>query len=134
MFLCVCPLHYSSIPRDRELNQNHVVPKTECATLYFCFRLVSHHRQGIAHSAYGTTGFCVCLLHHSSNPPRQKERKGQSSLCNDQSLWNHIEGNVLSPGSISNTVSRSLQIYTFVFVFSSVRAALFKGVCVARPL
>ena len=30
---------------------NHVVPKTECATLYSCFWLVSHHQQGIAHSA-----------------------------------------------------------------------------------
>ena len=38
---------------------NHVVPKTECATLYSCFRLVSHHQQGqgIAYSAHGTTGF-----------------------------------------------------------------------------
>ena len=36
---------------------SHVVPKPECATLYSCFRLVGHHQQGIAHSAYGTPGF-----------------------------------------------------------------------------
>ena len=35
----------------------HVVPKTECATMYSCFRLVGHHLQGVAHSAYDTTGF-----------------------------------------------------------------------------
>ena len=34
-----------------------VVQKSESATLYGCFRLVSPHQQGIAHSAYGTTRF-----------------------------------------------------------------------------
>ena len=33
---------------------NHVVNVQPCN---ICFRLVSHHQQGIAHSAYGTTGF-----------------------------------------------------------------------------
>ena len=33
------------------VRDSHVVPKTECATLYSCFR----HQQGTAHSAYGTT-------------------------------------------------------------------------------
>ena len=38
---------------------NHAVPRTECATLYSCFRLVSHHQRGIA---YGTT----CFIGHVS--------------------------------------------------------------------
>ena len=31
---------------------NHVVPKTECATLYSCFWLVGRHQQGVAYGFY----------------------------------------------------------------------------------
>ena len=36
---------------------NHVVPKTECSTLYSCFWLVGHHQQGVAQTDYQPLGF-----------------------------------------------------------------------------